>query len=68
MKLAEYVLEEIAMFISLYKQGYHIEVYSGADMPIMKGIVAGKYRGILHECPLRTHVSIQTKEPREETT
>ena len=42
-----YQLEELAMFELLSGEGYSVNVYSGAHLPVMKEIVAGTLRGAL---------------------
>jgi tRNA-dependent cyclodipeptide synthase len=37
-----YQLEELAMFEELAEEGYGVLVYPGAQLPVMKGLVAGK--------------------------
>lgn len=38
-----YLLEEIAVFDSLVKQGWNIEVYPGQDLPVLRDIIHGIY-------------------------
>lgn len=57
--LKDYMLEEIAMFLHIYRLGYSIEVYPGADMPIMRKIARAAYPTFPYTVPERTHVSIQ---------
>ncbi len=62
--LKDYMLEEVAMFLHLHHLGYAVEVYLGADLPIMKNIALGRYPGFPYACPERTHVSIQVEHVR----
>lgn len=56
--LKDYILEELAMFLTLYKTGYLVEVYLGPDLPIMRKIATGCYAGFPFKCPERTHISL----------
>lgn len=58
--LADYVLEELALFIALYDRGFHIEVYPGPDLAIMKALATGACNAVPFRCPHRTHISILT--------
>jgi hypothetical protein len=42
-----YQLEELAMFELLSAEGYSVNVYSGAHLPVMKEIVRGTLRETL---------------------
>lgn len=43
----DYQLEELALFELLAEQGYTVNVYPGAHLPVMKDIVAGKFPGVM---------------------
>jgi tRNA-dependent cyclodipeptide synthase len=59
-RLQEYLLEEIAMYLDIFYRGYTVEVYPGADSPILQNIAQGKY-GVFPEYAERTHVSVTEK-------
>ena len=58
--LRVYLLEEIAMYVNLFYEGYTVEVYPGADSPILRNLAEGKY-GIFPEYKTRTHISVMDK-------
>lgn len=58
--LKEYVIEEIAAFVYLHaNEQIPIEVYAGADMPIMRKISKGYFENFPVPIPERTHISIK---------
>lgn len=57
--LSRYVVEEIAMFLHLYKLGYKVEVYPGSDLEIVKAACTGRFAGFPVPCPERSHVSLE---------
>lgn len=57
--LSRYVIEELAMFLHLYKLGYKVEVYPGSDLEIVEAACTGRFAGFPVPCPERTHVSLQ---------
>jgi tRNA-dependent cyclodipeptide synthase len=63
--LAEYVLEEVAAILHLTaNQKIPIEVYPGPDLPLLKDIVAGTFRGFPVQIPERTHIALKLKPNR----
>jgi len=42
----EYLLEEIAVFSALSQQGWHVELYPGAELNVLEDIAKGKYNNI----------------------
>jgi tRNA-dependent cyclodipeptide synthase len=57
--LRSYVLEELAVFHYLYLSGYHLEVYPGADLGIMRAIAAGDFPDFPIACRDRSHIGIR---------
>lgn len=57
--LSRYVIEELAMFLHLYKLGYQVEVYPGSDLEIVEAACTGRFSGFPVACPERTHVSLE---------
>ena len=53
-----YLLEELAMFLHLYRQGFLIEIYPGSDLDIMERLARGDFSGFPLACPSRTHISL----------
>lgn len=59
--LKDYILEEVAMFSYLYKNGFTIEVYPGPDLRIMQNIVSGIYPDFPFKGRDRTHISVKVQ-------
>lgn len=57
-RLHEYMVEEIAFFITLYQQGYTTEIYPGRDMKILRKMATSRYRSFPFEFSERTHISV----------
>ena len=57
-RLREYMIEEIAFFISLYNEGHTTEIYPGRDMTILKKMASSRYRGFPYDFSDRTHISV----------
>lgn len=64
--LLNYLYEEISLFIYLCLNDYHLEVYPGADLRIMKRIFGGYYTSFPFSCSQRSHLSIRL-EPANHT-
>lgn len=58
-QLSQYMYEEIALYLALYQDGYHVEIYPGRDLDILQDIVAGKYENFPYEYRSRTHISVE---------
>lgn len=56
--LREYMIEEIAFFLTLYQQGYTTEIYPGRDMKILQKMASTRYRGFPFDFSERTHISV----------
>ncbi len=56
---AKYLFEELAVFLLLYSEGYRVEVYPGADLPLMQSIAAGCFPEFPVRCADRTHIGIR---------
>jgi tRNA-dependent cyclodipeptide synthase len=56
--LSLYVLEELAVFPALYKEGWMTEIYPGSDLSILREIQAGKFPNLKWELPSRVHIRI----------
>ncbi|OVE73912.1 hypothetical protein BVX94_02230 [bacterium B17] len=57
--LDKYVLEEVAMYVHLYLQGYTVEVYPGQDLPILRKIAQCTYKGFPFRYSKRTHIGVK---------
>lgn len=57
-RLREYMIEEIAFFLSLYKEGYTTEIYPGRDMKILQKMASARYSGFPFDFSERTHISV----------
>jgi tRNA-dependent cyclodipeptide synthase len=55
----DYQLEELAIFELLAEQGYMVNVYPGAHLPVMKDIVAGKFVGVMPSLEKLTLVELR---------
>ena len=62
--LANYVLEEIVMFIYLYLRGYEIEIYPGGELNVMRKIVEHSFPDFPVDISSRTHISLQVHHPK----
>lgn len=56
--LKEFVLEEVALSLQLYAQGFILDVYPGDDLPALQGITSGRYPGSPFRCSDRTFISL----------
>lgn len=52
-----YVFEELAFYLYANTKGWGVEVYPGADLPILRKIFGGRYAGFPIETRPRTHIS-----------
>ncbi len=52
------MIEEIAFFISLYREGYMTEIYPGRDMKILQKMASYRYRNFPYDFSERTHISV----------
>jgi len=60
--LTEYVLEEVAGFLHLHaNERIPIEVYPGADLPLMRHITDGHFENFPIAIPARTHISLAAR-------
>jgi hypothetical protein len=57
-RLREYMIEEIAVFLALYKEGYTNEVYPGRDMQILHKMASNQYSKFPFDFSERTHISV----------
>lgn len=59
-RLLNYVRDEVAAFVYLFQHVSPVEVYPGADLPLMRRIARGEFADVLpFDLSQRTHVSIQ---------
>lgn len=58
-ELDKYVLEEVAMYVHLYLQGYTIEVYPGQDLPVLRKIAENTYKDFPFKYSKRTHIGVK---------
>lgn len=56
--LKEFVLEEVALSLQLYAQGFILDVYPGDDLHALQGITSGRYPGSPFRCTGRTFISL----------
>lgn len=57
-QLREYMIEEVALYLYLYQQGFTTEIYPGRDMKVLRKIAANQYRGFPYDFSERTHISV----------
>jgi len=57
--LSLYVVEELAMFLHLYRLRYKIEVYPGSDLEIVEATCAGRFANFPVPSLERSHVSLE---------
>jgi hypothetical protein len=57
-KLHNYMIEEITLYINLYKNGFTTEIYPGRDLEILKRIAKGIYENFPFDYADRTHISV----------
>lgn len=57
--LSVYLLEEMALYIQLYREGYPLEFYPGRDLFILRKMAEGHYKQFPYEYAGRTHISVQ---------
>lgn len=60
----QYLLEEIAMYLCLAKQGWLTDVYLGAELPTLAHIITGRIPDVSEHLEQRCNVSIKYKEKR----
>jgi len=58
-RLSRYLIEEIALYICLYREGYFVEFYPGRDLFILRQMAEGQYKEFPFEYTKRTHISVQ---------
>jgi len=55
----EYLLEEIGVFSALSEQGWHVELYPGPELRVLREVAKGKYPGVPRG--LKERVSVELK-------
>ena len=58
LRLSEYMIEELALYIYLYHQGFKTEIYPGKDMKVLQRITTSQYREFPYVLSERTHISV----------
>lgn len=57
-QLREYMIEEVALYLYHYQQGYTTEIYPGRDMKVLRKIASGQYAYFPYDFSERTHISV----------
>ena len=57
--LNNYIIEEVGIYLELFRQGFKTEIYPGKDSPLLLNLANGKYGKQFLDYKNRTHISIE---------
>jgi len=56
--LAQYLIEEVGVYLALFREGFSVEVFPGRDSALLVDLAAGQYGEAFQDYSARTHVSL----------
>ena len=56
--LVQYLIEEVGVYLALFREGVTVEVFPGNDSALLVNLAAGRYSPAFLDYSARTHVSL----------
>ena len=56
--LVQYVIEEVGVYLALFREGFSVEVFPGSDSALLVNLAAGQYGADFRDYSVRTHISL----------